>query len=220
MIKKRSTQMSFKEFENNLGDSQAVLGTQRTLNGAEIENFNLTPEDLIKLIDRDVVIVLRSSWRAEIPRLLALAVSALFAIYFTMEDPSSFVGIMPMHSFLPLAILAIIIRKRFNRKYVIAESQVSTITGLISWKYSRIRLEYDQLKAVEIEKTLLGRILNVGNIRMSTFLFDEPEMLFLRLYNPEFFATVIRIKHQIAKEGASEATVDTFKDAAIVEENG
>lgn len=191
----RSTELGFNEYANTIEDGRVVNSASLVLRGGAVATHNLAIEDVIEFLDEGGVVILRPSVRAEWPRMAAFLAASVFAIYLTVLNPNSFIGIVPMFVFLPLSILAVIMHKRFNSKYTLSKSHVTCVTGLFSWKHSRIRLGYDQLKAIEVEKNVIDRILNTGNIRLSTAMFDQPEVTLKRLHNPQYFAGVVKVKH-------------------------
>jgi uncharacterized membrane protein YdbT with pleckstrin-like domain len=119
---------------------------------------------------------------------LVLVLIGILSIY--ILDPTQPRG-LPFEWFAPLAILGVIIHKKYNRKYVISNKGIAFKSGYLSLKLSEQALSFSKLRAVEVNRNLLQRILNLGDVGVDTILGDEPELFLRGIFKPAELAAVI-----------------------------
>lgn len=217
-VEPRSTELGFNEYAATVEDGRVVSGSQEILRGSQLQALNLSIEEVVEFIDNGGVVVLRPSWRAEIPRLMLLVASIVVAIYLTVLNSGSFVGILPMYIFPPLAVAATIMHKRFNNKYTLSSTHITSVKGLLSVRYLRMRLGFEQLKAIEVEKTIIDRILNTGSVRLSTVMFDQPEVILRRIHNPQYYAGIIKVKHAVYQPAPVPSRTEEALKSTLIDE--
>lgn len=156
----------------------------------DITNTDLNRSILLKKILAGKVLTYRRSFLDYIHwwLILFLVIAVILAIYILVPgQPSG----LPFELFAPLSILAVILHKKFNRKYVISDRGVAFKVGLISLNSSEQALSYSKLRAVQIKRTLLQRVFMIGDVGIETILGDQPEILLKGIYQPAELAAVI-----------------------------
>lgn len=127
-------------------------------------------------------------------------------------------GNLPVEIFLPLAILAVIIHKKYNVRYALSDKGVSVKIGLISLKLHEQQISFNKLKAVEVKRDLFQRIFDIGDLGLSTVMIDNPEVMLVGVRRPAEIAAVIDyyIAHETkgqTEENAGET--DSGDNAAV-----
>lgn len=185
---------SFQEIEKLPSDDQGGLAQARFLRESDIRRRRISPHRLLELLARGYVLQLRRSWRGEIPRFLLLILAALGSLYLMATAPIASLIALGLPLVMPLTVLMMILHRKYNRRYVITAKEVSVSIGFIALTLTEMRCTYDRFKAVEIQRTILQRILGVGDIKISTLLIDQPELELAGLNNPIYYATILRLK--------------------------
>jgi len=104
----------------------------------------------------------------------------LISIYFTELDYS--LKSVFLLVCIPLIIIALVEPEivRIYREYFLEEENVTMVEGILSKK--RISIPYDQIAGTTMNKTLIGRILKFGDVKISGF---KDEILLKGIKNPE-----------------------------------
>jgi uncharacterized membrane protein YdbT with pleckstrin-like domain len=141
----------------------------------DITDLNLSRQIILKRILSGQVLTYRRSFLDYIQwwALLFLVSMGILAIYIFMPN-TAIRGSYEL--FVPLSILALIIHKKYNRKYVISERGIAFKIGLLSLSSSEQALSYSKMRAVRIKRRLIQRILDLGDIGIETILGDQPEV--------------------------------------------
>lgn len=119
-------------------------------------------------------IVIQTSMLNEALEIMALLVITPFFVYLTYLYPEtttyriyfseSASVACPLLVIFPLAVLAAIIHKKFNARLVVCKDYVLFITGLLSWREKTLRLEHHRIQEIEIDQTIIQRILGIGDV--------------------------------------------------------
>ncbi len=186
--------MEYSEFEEAASDLRhpGLIDNKRILTDREISRKNISPGMLAERMEEGYVIKLHRSFRDEIPLILLLVVVSVLVVWLTLEAAALDIGGFPAQFFLPLVIVTMILHRRFNSTYFIHKNGVAVVKGILKLYMIRFPLEYDKMRAVEVGKNLLQRLLNVGDIRISTQLIDQPEVVMYGIANPYFYGTLLR----------------------------
>lgn len=117
--------------------------------------------------------ILHPSWLNQLPLLLVFLVLELLVIYVRIEfsDRSAhklpdgtldtIISLLPVFPLLVLAKAAFTI---FNERLVLTPHYIIHVMGRISWRVRSVRLEYQHIQEIEIQQTILQRIVGVGDI--------------------------------------------------------
>ena len=120
--------------------------------------------------------------------IFAVVVVGLVAIYILIPGT---IFSASFEIFVPLTILAVILHKKFNRKYVLSKRGIAFKMGLLSLTKSEQAVAYSKMRGVEIRRTIMQRIFNVGDVCVNTILGDRPEVVMKGIYNPNEMGAVI-----------------------------
>ena len=203
--------MPYSEYEKSVSDERtpSLKTSKRVLKDSEIIRRNLTPEKTMEFLASGYVISLHRSLRDEVPLIalliLSISIMTLVTVYFP-DTTESF----PMQIFGPLTIIALLCHRRWNAKYFIEKDGITVVKGLLLINLSRLSYDYKKIKVVEVRKNILQRILNVGDVLVSTTHVRQPEISLEGLLNPYFYTGIIKLKIKEAempheKEGGKEA---------------
>lgn len=200
--------VSYADYESEVGDGRNPRFTEKILTDSDISSNNLSPESVGKLLTEGYVVKLHRSMRDEIPLLILLVLSIVTMVGISISLEGT-IPTFPVQVFSPLVIVGIIVHRRYNATYFIESGGIAIVKGILTFNLSRMTLEYKKMRAIEVGKNLLERFLNVGDVRISTRLFDSPGIAFRGIANPYFYATVIRNHiHEVDESRAQEANVD------------
>ena len=187
--------MPYSEYEKSVSDERAPSpkSSKKVLKDREIIRRNLTPEKAVELIDSGYVISLHRSLRDEVPLItllfLSICITTAVSIYFPVTTDG-----FPTQVFGPLVIIALLFHRRWNAKYFLEKDGITLVKGILLIHLSRLKCDYEKVKVVEVQKNLLQRILNVGDVRISTALVNQPEMSLDGLSNPYFYAGIVKLR--------------------------
>lgn len=118
-------------------------------------------------------VLIHQSWLNQLPLLLLLFLLEALIIYVRIEFSDRSATKLPethvdtLISLLPIVPLLILIKAAFpiiNERLVVTPQYIIHVMGRISWRERTVRLEYNHIQEIEIEQTILQRILGVGDI--------------------------------------------------------
>lgn len=189
-------QLDYDTIAQEISDDNSTVVRANIITGAQVARRRFTPQQVVDKLHGKSVLVLRRSWWGELPRFLLLALAILFSLYLIASNGLAHIySIVPI-MFIPLTVISAIVHRRLNRKYTVNSDSVTIITGLISWRMTRISIPVARFKAIEVKKTIVQRILGVGDIQISTVMFDQPEVEMAGLNNPHFYMAVLKLLHE------------------------
>lgn len=189
------SEKSFSEIEA-VTSEVLVAGNRldKIINEKIVLNKNFTPEQLTEKILEGSTLILKKSWINEIPLILILFLSIYMCSWlFTFSGLLFSLNDLIAIIFIPLAIFAALIHRIFNRRYYISSESVTITKGLLSPLTKRVPLALSKIKEVELTENIFQRVVNVGDLKFSTHLFDEPEISIIGIYNPGFYMVLLRI---------------------------
>ncbi|MCB0310570.1 MAG: hypothetical protein KDD42_05015 [Bdellovibrionales bacterium] len=149
------------------------------------------------------VIFRRSIW-SEGPLCLLLGIfivlSALFSLRFpvTIElIPLDALGLkqialpIPLLGFIPLLLAIVLAHRLFDAVYIIDREYVRSLHGFLSLRKHDVRLEYQDLRGVEIDRGIYGRIVNTGDLKIWSLMPSEVELLLSGVRDPSSYRDLI-----------------------------
>lgn len=92
---------------------------------------------------------------------------------------------------LPIVPLLEIARRYYNDLYVITRDRVTHYAGRISLKFSVPSVRCIDLRAITVSQGLVGRMMNFGDVSLSTAAQDGNELILTGMISPQRLATVI-----------------------------
>ncbi len=187
--------LTYSEIASKTSDDVATAGRAKKLYPYMIAMQGMTPQDVVERLRGRYVLVLRRSWRGESLLIAAFIISVVISLLWNLQ---TFGELLYGSSvlFLPATILAALLHRRFNRKCILSADALTVIQGLIGINLFRVRIPIDQIKALEMKRSVIQRILNVGDIQVSTIMFDQPQVDVQGLVNPLFYVGILRTINQ------------------------
>lgn len=139
----------------------------------------------------DSPITLRRSYVDLIPLIILFLLSVILVAFISLSEPET-TPRMPVQVFIPMALLAVIFHRKFNRYYIITREGVKMFRGLLGLNLSEQMVDVNRMKHVELKQNILQRILGVGDISISTVLIEEPEVRIRGIYQPYDLISLIK----------------------------
>ena len=139
---------------------------------------------------------MRRSIFADIPWFILLIISGCLSLFLFFQDPT--LGASAI--FIPLVIAAALAHRYLDNKYLMGKDYSALVNGLLSLRQSTTRIIYDDMMSVEVTKSLYQRFLNIGDLRISTKLIDDPEVTFYGIHNPYFYRAIVERMMFISQE--------------------
>lgn len=171
----------------------------------DMSSLGLDRHPLLRKLAKGKVLIYRRSFLDLIHWcfFFVLSVVIIIAIYiFIPGEPSGW----PFEWFIPLSILTVIIHKKYNRKYVVSAHGISFQRGILSIRKKEQALSYAKFRSAELQQSILQRILNLGDLGITTILGDQPEIKLVGIFKPRELAAVIeffiaKMVNSFPKEG-------------------
>lgn len=181
------------------------LETDKQLNDPSTNIFNLElPNDL------DEEISFRPSIVAELPLCLLIVIVFVICVMATINYPRSVEWVelfrigqnrailpIPLYFLPPIVLAFLLIHRLYDSKYVIGKDYIRALHGLLSFKKQDIRLEYMDIRGIEINRGLYGRVVNTGVLTIGTAMMEKEEMNIKDIYNPSFYRDIILKRRDI-----------------------
>ncbi len=144
-------------------------------------------------------VVFSRSPLAMFPMVILTVLLAVFAAYLTARFSWSVQLIhlgersiaLPLFALVPLILGAVAIRDLYDARYIIGADHVRAVSGLISFRKSDVRVEFEHIRGVEVDRSLWGRLVNVGDLRIGTAMAAEVEIIIRDVQNPSGYRDII-----------------------------
>lgn len=123
------------------------------------------------------VIVVRHSILNQIPILLSFIAVTVVCTFLTIRFPSTLQEVvniggidlkLPLFGIFPLVVLGLLIHRISNERLVFHPGYLLFREGIVSWRETSSRIEYQWIREVNIKQNLLQKILNIGELRVCT----------------------------------------------------
>lgn len=180
------------ELEGMLPDRQGHLPQPIRSEEGRSKQFVLN-----QIRDKENIIVYRSP-RSEWPQIvlvlfLCLLVNMAAFSYPGTLYPISFgefrgtpIGIViPLLMFFPLVLVGRMFWRLFDQRYVVGLESIVEVTGLASFNTKTTEVYYTNIRAVEIEQTVIQRLLHTGNLKIGALLSNQGDITMAGIRNPE-----------------------------------
>ena len=126
--------------------------------------------------------------------------NATQTIIIPLSTDSTLPVTISLFGIIPLILLAVVAHRLWNFRYVIGQDYVRTIEGLLSISKKDMRLEFHNIRGVEIDRSLYGRIVNIGDLLVGSSMHAEIELQLRGLRDPSFYRDVILHRMRRAEE--------------------
>ncbi len=92
---------------------------------------------------------------------------------------------------IPMGILLELVRCYNNDLYVLERERIVHHAGLLSWTYHVPSIRYYDIRAVQVNQAIIGRIFNFGDVELSTAAQEHSELVITGIHNPREFCRLI-----------------------------
>jgi uncharacterized membrane protein YdbT with pleckstrin-like domain len=160
-------------------------------------------EILIDETDSEPIVFYRSHL-AELPLILLCLALFIAGIYFSFLYPEyiEFIELftifgrtaylpIPLFLLVPIILLAYTLHCLYDAKYILGPDYIRATYGLISFKKKDMRLEFIDIRGIEINRGIYGRLVNVGTLHIGTAMKEEEELFIEKVYNPSQYRDII-----------------------------
>jgi hypothetical protein len=98
---------------------------------------------------------------------------------------------IPLYFLAPISLAGLLVNKLYDSKFIIGKDYIRAIHGLLSFSKQDIRLEFMDLRGIEIDRGLYGRIVNTGIMTIGTAMMEQEEIVIANIYNPSYYRDLI-----------------------------
>jgi|GEM_PF-1182660 len=162
------------------------------------------------------VLIIRKTWRSEFQGLLAFAILIAGGVALSLYAPGSIVTgplvsfgestiflSLPLFWLLPACWLSVLAFRVYNVRYSANERGLEAVQGILSLNQTIIRLRYEDVRSLEIDQTILERILNTGELEVGTAATAGVELIFDGVADPFALKAYIQRRQEAREDGES-----------------
>jgi uncharacterized membrane protein YdbT with pleckstrin-like domain len=106
---------------------------------------------------------------------------------------------LPLFWLIPATVLSLALYRVYNVKYVIDDKGVECWSGILALKQRITRVRFDDIRGVETDQSILGRVLNFGDVELGTAGTGQIEAILRGIVSPKTIQELIqdaRDRHQ------------------------
>lgn len=172
-------------------------------------------------------IVIYRSWISQLTGIVIfIAVCAGCAIASTFYTNSVVTGpIFPFGSYriyldlptlmlMPFGKLVYLLWKAYDAKFIIDSRGIEMTVGMLSLSQKRVKVRYEDIRAIELEQTILARILNYGDVLIGSAATGEIEIIIDSVAAPKEVQEMIQVERDRRLRLKSKATDSNLSLAA------
>lgn len=154
-------------------------------------------QELIKGADKNNLLTFTKSWKTIIPGIslfFVLLFSTLFAENLIYASQSVWLAPLldlNLSIMIPLLVLGETLRRYYNDLYTICDDHILRKQGRLSLKYSVPLVKYIDIRGITVNQSILGRLLNYGDVLVGTAAQDETEIILAAVDSPDELAQVL-----------------------------
>lgn len=158
-------------------------------------------------------IVVPKVWRSEIKLLIGFALTSLASMALSWKLPGSIVHgrvvsigahtvelSLPLFWIVPLILLCLAVLRIYNVRYVIDSRGLESRVGILGFQQRVVRVRFTDIRSAEIEQTILGRMLNIGDVEVGTAGTGDLEIVFAGVSAPNEVQDMIQREKDRALE--------------------
>lgn len=144
-------------------------------------------------------------WRSELTVLCGYLIACGLSIFLSRRYPQFLItgtaielGSMkvtlslPLFWLMPLFVLFIGILRIYDVKYIIDSRGLEARVGILRLNQRIIRVLYNDIRSAETEQSVIGRVLNVGDVEIGTAATAEVEVVFRGVAAPQELQQIIQ----------------------------
>ena len=130
------------------------------------------------------------SWRAEISGLIAFVAAVVASVALSRLMPWSVIEgrlftafgqninlWLPLFCLLPFFILCFLLLRMYDYLYIIDSRGIESRVGIVSLRLRVALIRYEDIRLIEVKQSVLGRLLNFGNIEIGTAAREDIEVV-------------------------------------------
>lgn len=108
---------------------------------------------------------------------------------------------IPLFALPPIVMIVCAIHRLYNCRYVISHDHVLAVAGLLSMSMKDTRIDYENVRGIEIVRSLSQRIFDVGDLKVGSSMQDQIEIEMRGIRQPNKYRELIerRIRKYSAK---------------------
>lgn len=142
-------------------------------------------------------IVIPRAWRSQLPTLLVFLVACIAAVYLSYLFPGSVIkgaliplgnsAVMlrlPLFWLIPAGILLSSIMHIYDVRYSLDARGIEAIEGILWVRKRIVRINYEDIRAIESDQTIIERVLDVGTIEIGTAATGSVEVVISGIASP------------------------------------
>ncbi len=168
------------------------------------------------------------AWRAQVGNLLIFAVACLATVIFSQRYPQSIITgeiwrygehsyflKFPLFSLIPLIALLLSTWRVFDAEYAIDHRGIQSTNGLLSTNKQVRRVRYEDIRLVQINQTILGRIFDYGNVEIGTAAVEGIEIVLEDIVHPQGVQNLIQTERDRRKKISKDKDAQPTDEKAV-----
>ncbi len=166
-------------------------------------------------------LIIPKVWRSELRGVILFLVFCILSLFLTAEFPGSVIKgklfdignsammlDLPLWWFIPFGALIRLVFRIYNVRYSVDSRGVEARVGILALHQRVTRVRYEDIRSIELEQSILERILDVGSLEISTAATGTVEIIFQGVAAPHEVQDMLqreRDSRQQANHGISTA---------------
>lgn len=136
-------------------------------------------------------LTIRPTIKSQLANIFLAASLATMAFRGLGLDWTAAVLISKVLAALSLFLVLVIIHAIYNYKYVLSDDFILAMEGILSLQLLQTKVRYEDIKFVEVDKSILGRILDYGNVYIASAATSDIEITLRNISSPFLFKEFI-----------------------------
>lgn len=143
-------------------------------------------------------LVIPKVWRSELKGVCLFLFCSVLSVFLSATFPGSIITgklfaigsvtlvlSLPLFWFIPFITILFTIIRIYNVRYVIDSRGIESKTGILSMHQRITRVRYEDIRSIELEQTLLERMMDIGDVEISTAATGAVEIIFQGIAAPQ-----------------------------------
>jgi hypothetical protein len=126
-----------------------------------------------------------------------------WSLYTVALPPLGFSVSIPYLFILPFTAFVMGATRLCDARYVIGPDYVRAVHGILSFRKHDLRIDFDSIRGIEVDRSIYGRIFNLGDIKIVSTMGDGSEILIDDVYDPSFYRDLIVSRKKILANKAA-----------------
>ena len=152
----------------------------------------------------DDSVVFYRHFLSALPAIILFVVTAILSLYFSVTYPASVQWIslfriggfqvniaIPLFALVPFALGALIIHQLYDCRYEIGDGYVRCTSGRLGFSKQDLRINMEHIRGIEIDRSLYGRIVNIGDLRIGSAMHEEVEIVMGGVFDPSHYRNIV-----------------------------